>query len=274
MKNLFIFLLISGVSFSVFAQSDTINQTDGNSLRQGYWIIYSKANTFKEQEGTYADNKKEGLWKKYYSNGNLEHEITYVRNKPNGYAKFYYENGKLSEEGIWKGNKWIGEYKYYFKNGNPAYEWSYNEKGKRSGSQKYYHENGALRIEGDWVEGKENGTIKEYFENGQLKCEKNYQKGKMDSTSVKTYQKDEAIVHKNIKKKQYTRKDTIKLENFDGEGFHKLYTDDKQIEREGEFKNSKLLNGKKYHYTLDGRLKKISVYKYGKLVDVIYKDEE
>jgi len=273
-KNLFISLLLLAVNYSVFAQSDTINQTDAEGLKQGYWIIYNKDNTRMDQEGTYVDNKKEGIWKKYYSNGNIEHEITYVRNKPNGYAKFYYENGNLSEEGIWQGNKWVGEYKYYFKNGNPAYEWSYNEKGKRSGNQKYYHENGNLRIEGDWVEGKENGVVKEYYDNGQLKCEKNYQNGKMDSTSVKSFKKDETIVQKTIKKVQHTRKDTVKLKNFDGQGFHKLYTDDKQIEREGEFKNSKLMNGKKYHYTPDGKLKKISVYKNGSLVDVIYKDEE
>ena len=119
-----------------------------------------------KEEGKYVNGKKEGLWKFYYPSGKIKQEVTYKNNRPNGFVRIYYENGNVSEEGIWKGNKWVGKYKYYHKNGKLAYDWNYNENGKRDGVQKYYYENGNIMIEGNWKNGKENGVLREYDENG------------------------------------------------------------------------------------------------------------
>ena len=47
---------------------------------------------------------------------------------------------------------------------------------------------------------------------------------------------------------------------------NKLYNVNKQISEDGEFKEGKLLNGKKYIYDKNGLLEKIGIYKEGKYV--------
>ena len=98
-----------GQSYEIY-NSDTINVKDINNRKQGKWIYFFKSQASKIQKtGAYLNNRKTGLWKTYYINGNLKSEITYKNNRPDGYAKIYYENGKLSEEGLWKGTKWVGK---------------------------------------------------------------------------------------------------------------------------------------------------------------------
>ncbi|MCX7862290.1 MAG: toxin-antitoxin system YwqK family antitoxin [Bacteroidales bacterium] len=270
-------MMISLLLFCIrgWSQSDTINRTDSEGKQHGYWIIYEK--NLKSEEGRFDHGVRIGVWKGYYPNGKIKHEITYQNGKPNGYAKFYYENGNISEEGIWKENKWVGDYKYYHPNGNIAYEWKYSETGKRTGVQKYYHENGKLMIEGEWKEGKESGTIKEYDNNGKLIAEKTFNDGQLDVASVKIYTSD----NQNIAKKEQVEpnitpvvQETKQVSNdigvFDGNGFHKVYTKDGKLDREGEWKNGRLIDGKKYFYDENGKLIKTTIYKNGNVVNIIY----
>lgn len=217
--SIILFLIISNLS--LYSQTDTyqgktVNVTDGSNLKQGLWVKFATNDKTKVlEEGNYKDNKKEGIWKEYYSNGNLKSEITYVNNKPDGYAKLYYESGKLSEEGMWKGIKWVGNYKYYHENGKPKYEFAYTDDGKRTGKQKYYHENGKIAIEGEWKEGKEAGLIKEYYPDGSLKTEKNFNDGILDEPSVKTYAQTETKIKEDTKtdEKKDNKTDEKKEEN-------------------------------------------------------------
>lgn len=121
-------LLIISYLFFVFgwvnAQSDTLNFTDENGKKQGYWIIYGKdkknpnyCDSCVIEEGNYNDNRKNGIWKNYYPNGNIKSELEYLNNRPNGIFKTYYENGQIEEEGNWKGTYYIGLSKLYWENG-------------------------------------------------------------------------------------------------------------------------------------------------------------
>lgn len=258
--------------------NDTINRIDENNRKYGYWIYFLKNDKSKiEKEGEYLNNRKNGIWKTYYPNGVLKSEITYVNNRPNGYAKIYYENGKLSEEGIWKGTKWVGSYNYYYENGKKAYEWSFNDKGKRSGVQKYYYESGKLRIEGDWKEGKENGVIKEYYEEGGVKSEKLFASGEFNVNSSKFFAEKKVTIDDIPDDTNATiSKEHIKTENkdntykaFSGNGQHKLYNAFKKVDREGEFQNGKLINGKRYYYNSDGKIIKTVIYENGRIVKTI-----
>ena len=94
------------------ANKDTINIIDGGGLKQGKWKVYgnTKPNTCYQptslvEEGKYEENKKKGVWKEFYCNGNMRNKITYMNGRPDGYAIMYHENGKISEEGLWKINK-------------------------------------------------------------------------------------------------------------------------------------------------------------------------
>jgi len=264
-------------TFEIY-QSDTINKTDALNKKQDRWITFHPGNTSKiEKEGFYENNRKTGLWKTYYLNGNLKSEITYKNNLPEGFAKFYYENGKPSEEGMWKGTMWVGSYNYYHENGNKAYEWNFNDNGKRTGVQKYYYENGQLLIKGDWADGKENGTITEYYENGTIKSEKVFASGQINSETSKFYAVKKVSVedipddtNTTVSLNQNETNSTVNAnKTFDGNGFHKLYNAFKKLDREGEFKNGQLLNGKRYYYNSDGVLLKTAVYKRGIVSEII-----
>ena len=272
-------LIAQGQSYEIF-NNDTINRVDQNNRKYGYWVYFSKTESKKiEKEGNYVNNRKSGIWKTYYPSGVLKSEITYVNNRPNGYAKIYYKNGKLSEEGIWKGTKWVGKYNYYYENGKKAYEWSFNDNGKRSGVQKYYYESGKIRIEGDWQDGKENGVIKEYYEKGGVKSEKLFAAGSFNANSSKFYAEKKVKVedipddtNATISKEHITKENPNKTyKAFTGNGQHKLYNAYKKIDREGEFRNGKLINGKRYYYNSDGNLIKTVIYENGRVIKTIRK---
>jgi antitoxin component YwqK of YwqJK toxin-antitoxin module len=265
-----------GQTFELY-KSDTINRIGADGKKYGRWISFFGNNKQKiEKDGVYDNNRKTGIWKCYYENGNLKSEINYVNNKADGYAKIYYENGKISEEGIWKGTKWVGKYLFYHENGNKAYEWSFNEEGKRTGEQKYYHENGKLMIKGDWEDGKENGVITEYDSGGNLKSEKVFASGTIDEKTSKFYAAKKVSVDEipddtnaTVSKNTDTNNSQASYETFSGNGTFKLYNAFKKIDREGEFRSGKLINGKKYYYNSEGKLIKTEVYTNGKVTEIL-----
>lgn len=296
MKKLYLIILFVACKVSLaqsyeLLENDTINYVDANNLKQGKWVVKNsikKLPGYKDdqvvEEGHYKDSKKTGIWKQFFPSGKTKNEITFTNNRPSGYAKFYYENGGVQEEGQWENNRWIGQYKMYYENGQLYYEWKYNEQGKREGAQKYYHPNGKVMIEGDWKEGKESGVVKEYHADGSIKSEKNFADGKLDETSVKNYESKGGAVEpkKEEPKKEEPKKEEPKKEEpkvivdtqkgnekpgYISDGFHKLYNKNRQVEKEGEFKNSTLWDGKIYEYEGD-KVVKTSIIKGGKVVEV------
>ena len=62
--------------FSSWSQNDTINQIDEEGKKQGLWIYYGKdrpesgyPKEGKVEEGTYKDDRKDGMWARYYNDG-------------------------------------------------------------------------------------------------------------------------------------------------------------------------------------------------------------
>jgi antitoxin component YwqK of YwqJK toxin-antitoxin module len=275
------FKMLAAQTFEVVG-NDTINLTDTNGKRQGRWVItnailrrecYSEDQ--KVEEGKYADSKKTGFWKEYYCNKNVKSKIFYENNKPNGYAIIYHENGKIKEEGQWKNNRWVGAYKLYYSNGQVQQSFSFNPSGKREGKQTYFYENGQVMIEGDWQGGKEAGEVKEYYENGDVKSIKDFAAGAIDATSIKTFEPKKPIVKKQHLPEeeieappvivQKTEKDNLG-KMFNGEGYWQLYNSNKQITKDGDFKQNRLMTGKAYFYDENGILLRIAIYKNGKYV--------
>ena len=55
----------------------------------------------------YKDGKKDGLFEKYYENGQLESKGNYKDGKWDGIHEKYYENGQLKKKGNYKDGKII-----------------------------------------------------------------------------------------------------------------------------------------------------------------------
>lgn len=267
---LFVVLSTSTAQSMGNGSNDTINQRDANNLRQGWWKVYNSDGKYKGyeigqlvEEGEYLDNKKTGVWTKYYPNGNKKHELTFANNVANGYAKIYYRNGQIQEEGIWKMNRWTGQYKFYYEDGTIKYDWSYNSSGKREGQQKYFHENGVLMYLGDWKSGKESGELVEYYEDGSIKTKRYFQDGKIEPEKTENLVQGKEF-DENIK--LYTGK--LKRELRSGElvdGYNKLLYPDGSVKSEGIFKDKRLIDGKVFEYE-NGVVVKTIIYEGGNKV--------
>ncbi|MBL4587279.1 MAG: hypothetical protein JKX84_09530 [Flavobacteriales bacterium] len=264
-------LITSSAQSFELANGDTINVRDANNQKQGWWKVSNKDGKYKGyqtgqlvEEGEYLNNKKRGVWTKFFANGNKKHELTFANNIANGYAKMYYRSGKLQEEGVWKMNRWSGQYKYYYENGNMKYDWSYNSSGKREGEQKYFHENGVLQYFGGWKQGQEAGELTEYYEDGSIKAQRFFDSGKIAPEKTRNLVRGKEY-DENVKK--YTGKPKSKLLG-KGEivnGFNKLMNRDGTVSKEGIFKDKKLVNGKVYVYE-NGRVIKTINFEDGKRI--------
>lgn len=256
------------------------NVTDAAGLKQGRWTITAAEKNASGyppeqiiEEGYYVDGRKDGIWKKYYSGGKLEHQLTFKNNKLHGKAIFYYKNGKVKEEGIWKKNRWVGEYKYYYKNGNLRNEWKYNETGKRTGVQRYYHENGKLKIEGAWENGKESGAIVEFYEDGSVKSERFFAGGKLDAVKSKKYTQAEksvsTVAPSDSSDSLKAVAKVVPKKVFNPNGYNQVFDKNGRIIKDGTFSNGFFRNGKSYEYNAEGKLRKTSFVKNGKVIRVV-----
>ncbi len=271
------FICLNSVYVTYAAGGDSLNKSDAAGLKQGHWVILNSEGRLEDcpadkkvEEGNFTDSKKNGSWLQFYCNGKTKNELIFVNNQPNGYAKFYYSNGKLSEEGLWQNNVWIGAYKYYYENGQMAYEFNYNPQGKREGNQKYYHENGKVKIEGNWADGQEAGVLKEYYDDGSPKSEKTFNNGRLDTNKVRIFVEKKVEAPKEEPKVEEVKAETPKVDTPVGylkDGFNKTYTSKGKVATEGTYKNSVLIDGKKYDYE-GTKLIKTTTIKEGKIIDV------
>jgi antitoxin component YwqK of YwqJK toxin-antitoxin module len=276
-------LLLSIVMLSTiaaFATEGDINRTDAKGQRQGYWIVKGSMINDKlykpedkVEEGVYQDNRKQGLWKRYWPSGKLRNEINYASGKPEGEYKLYYDNGKLEEHGNWSNNKNIGDFKRYHTNGNPQQQFYFDGKGKRNGMQKYYHDNGKLALEVNVVNGAESGICKRYDHNGQVVEEKTFENGVVKQGSIRRTKPltSPTITNdpydKSIgKESKVTEDKTNKALSFKPNGFNVLYDKNGNVTQSGEFQQGRLYDGKWYRYNSDGLLIRIEIYKGGRYI--------
>jgi antitoxin component YwqK of YwqJK toxin-antitoxin module len=266
-------------SYELFSNTDTINFIDQIGKKQGKWILMGKhkpGNCYtvnqKIEEGAYKENRKTGNWLEYYCNGNKKNNLIFVNGRPDGFATMYYENGNKKEEGNWKVNRWVGNYKLYYDNGQVQHDFKFNEGGKREGVQIYKYDNGQTAIEGNFANGKETGVIKEYYETGDVKALKTYNNGDVDVASIKTFESKGEITKTNeaakyapskaeveVKKEEITADVKSNVLN----GKHLLYNKNKQVSKDGIFKDNRLMEGKAYIYDDNGILTRVAIYKNG-----------
>lgn len=83
--------------YALSANGDTINRTDAQGERFGFWRIYHEGRYGNDpyyELGEFSANKKNGTWKEYSKNGLLLQQVNYFNGYKNGEAKFY-DQGRL-----------------------------------------------------------------------------------------------------------------------------------------------------------------------------------
>ncbi|SFW24301.1 toxin-antitoxin system YwqK family antitoxin [Chitinophaga sancti] len=104
MRKILAFSVLQLLCFLVYSQGFTIkqNKRDDQKRKQGEWseeVAATRGEDGYTWEGTYVDDRKEGLWKKYAPSGGLIAEENYKHNVLNGPARYFYLNGLVSAEG-------------------------------------------------------------------------------------------------------------------------------------------------------------------------------
>lgn len=283
MNRIFLLFVFSAfVSFNLLpaqvaaTSGQAVNQVDELGRKTGHWIITGemiKANNYKPdqvvEEGEYVANKREGLWKKYHTNGNLKSEINYRNNRPEGAYKMYFPNGNTEEDGYWINEQNVGDFKRFHPNGKLAQEFTFEDNGRRTGVQRYYYENGQLELEVNVVQGLEEGLMRRFYPNGDLMEEKELSNGVVKKETIRKYPPKSATPaiarSSGVEEKVSVRapEDKPNLHVFNHNGRNVLYNKNRQVTQIGEFKDGRLWNGKWKKYGDNGLIQKIEIYKEG-----------
>lgn len=255
------------------------NITDINGHRQGYWRItgaisveegYRKSQLI--EEGIYLDNKREGVWKKYYPTGNVKSEISYEDNHPFGSYKVFYPNGEVEEEGMWLANRNTGSFIRYYESGQVAQKFNFNSAGKRQGMQEYYFENGKLQMQVELENGIVHGVMKTFYYDGSPREEKRMTNGELEEGSLVTHKSRydskyiESIPELPREEIKPKMADQPNLAEFKSSGTNTLYNINKQVTQVGKFNKGRLWEGKWYRYDENGLLRRVEVYKGGRFI--------
>jgi antitoxin component YwqK of YwqJK toxin-antitoxin module len=271
---------------SVTISQDTLNKVDANGKKQGYWRVLANPSTHVGyspgqvvEEGAYYGNRRIGVWKRFWPNGNLKSEITYKMGRPLGKYTTYYPNGKVEEDGSWELDRNVGAFKRYHTNGKLAQDFNFNEFGLRNGKQKYYHETGQLAVEVDIKDGKEDGTLKRYYANGDLHQVAEFNGGVINSANSKYLKPVKRVEAPPQTAKAApsvsSEEKTNEAIRFKRNGYNTLYDKELRISQSGEFRDGRLFNGKRYKYDQKGELAKIEMYVEGRYagLGVIFEEE-
>lgn len=285
--TLFLILLLPATYAQAGATADTLNQVDELGRKQGWWQVVAPASekpgypdgTLVE-EGRYTNSKRMGVWRRYWPNGKVMSEITYQMGRPRGAYTTYYPNGKVEEQGSWDLDRNTGAFLRYHPNGKLAQEFVFNEHGQRDGEQKYFHENGQLEVAVQVKEGREEGTLKRYTADGQLQQVAEFNAGVINAANSRYIRS----VPKAAEVKPdatapmapaVSKEEKPNAVAFRENGWNTLYDQQLRLSQQGEFKNGRLWDGKRYSYDADGLLERIQIYKAGRYMgDAVITDED
>ena len=118
--------------------------------------------------GRMRNEKKEGIHKSWYKNGQLNDRNEWKNGIMQGINEGWYENGQLSFRGKWENGVEEGMYEEWHENDQLEYQVEY-KKGKEEGVSKRWYDNGQLEYQGEWKNGYEEGIHEHWYKNGQLK---------------------------------------------------------------------------------------------------------
>ncbi len=269
------------------ASVDTLNRVDELGRKQGYWRFVAPA-TEKPgypdgalvEEGRYANSKRIGTWRRYWPNGKVMSEITYKMGRPKGEYTTYYPSGKVEESGSWDLDRNTGRFQRYHPNGKLAQDFVFNENGQRDGEQKYYHENGQLEVSVQIKEGREEGSLKRYTADGRLQQVAEFNGGVINEANSRYIRSVPKAAEVKPEANApiapaVTVNEKPNAVAFRENGWNTLYDQQLRLSQQGEFKNGRLWDGKRYTYDNDGLLTRIQIYKAGRFMgDAVITDED
>lgn len=184
--HLILVLLISVISvFQSLNAQEKINQFDANRKRDGVWKKYYSNNRIR-YIGTFNHGKEVGTFK-YYSASDSEHPIiirNYHEGKETADVQFFTTNGIIESEGLMKGKNREGKWLFYHENGKSIMSEENYLKGKLDGIYKTFYPSGEPTEITSYRNGLLDGNYKKYSIKGLLYNDFNYKNGKLNGMAI------------------------------------------------------------------------------------------
>jgi antitoxin component YwqK of YwqJK toxin-antitoxin module len=191
MNNYFIMKILIFLLFSVIIQGtylsaqENVNQKDANGHKQGKWIgKYSNGKI--RYEGSFADDKPAGEWKRYHENGKIKARMFHRSNSDKVAAELFDENGIRYAKGNYMSELKDSTWNYY-NNLRLVGKESFTG-GKKNGLSLSFFENGIPDSESNWVNGVLDGVSRSFYPSGKKKTEMMYREGKRQGLSLVYYE--------------------------------------------------------------------------------------
>lgn len=191
----FIFIFLFG--FQPVNSQEKINQFDKNNKRDGVWKKFYSNNRVR-YVGTFDHGKEVGTFK-FYSASNSDFPIIikkYEKNSDVANVEFYTTAGVLESKGKMVGKNREGKWLFYHTDGKTVMSEENYKNGKLDGEYKTFYNNGAPTEIATYKNGLLNGNYKKYAIKGFIYQDFNYVDGKLNGIATYYSRKTGDLVKK------------------------------------------------------------------------------
>jgi antitoxin component YwqK of YwqJK toxin-antitoxin module len=145
MMRKFIFIPLMTISLLAYGQADTLNRTDLQGKKTGYWISYDPAGK-KVYEGVFKDGRPTGRFLRFHANGKVRAEMNYLQDGISVETRLFDPEGRTRAEGTYRNQLRDGHWSFYSEKKNPVYRIHYTN-GKINGEAFRFDANGIINRE-------------------------------------------------------------------------------------------------------------------------------
>ncbi len=207
-----------------------------------------------------SQGRRQGLWVKYYSNGNMKYAIYFKNGHPAGEFKRFYPNGQLWVDMKYTPDGRHASATFYDRDGHRiATGYYYGQ--QRDSLWRFYVNDTVVLREVMYKKGVKNGfdRVYSYYYYPNLLQEYYYKNGKQDSVAVDYYYDG-------------TPKNIRFFKNGVLDGPYQVYYYTGQVQVKGQYKNG-YMDGKWLYYNSDGSVDTI-IYKNGRPLNDVFTETE
>ena len=175
-------MLLPLLAFSLqsIGQHDTLNRTDNQGKKTGYWISYDPKGV-KIYEGSFLDGKPHGRFLRFHANGKTRAEMNYLPDGIHVEARLFDPEGRLRAEGLYRNQQKDGQWSFYSENNKPVFRIQYKN-GQIQGEASRYDANGALMEQTQWINNTISGLQIIFYPDNKPQAKINYRNGAIDGS--------------------------------------------------------------------------------------------
>lgn len=226
------------------AQFNKAGQMNGECL-------YVAKNGEVEGFGKFANDKADGPWKLYYSDGTIKKESIYLNGSLEGEQLEYHSNGMIAKKYNAKAGLSVGVIQEFDRMGYPSESYEYDAKGQNINSYYQYDSHDFPNVRLDFSAPNKPFKVTFYKDNGEENYTLDYLNGELNGNVI-SYGEGDLVSAKGS------------LVKGERSGYWYIYDDFGVLSEEGSYVNGRKDGEWKTYYT-NGQVSDIELYKNGKL---------